>query len=306
MLVADPDEFKKYVNISLIRHMSAVREMSNRGMKFWDYGNAFLLQASKAGCDITDPQTGRNYPSYVEDIMGPICFDYGFGPFRWVVTSCDPEELAITDAIAAKVIREMLVDADPEIRLQLQDNLHWIEAALENDLVVGSQARILYSNEEGRIKIALAFNQAIRDGKITSPIVLGRDHHDVSGTDSPFRETANITDGSMFCADMAVQNFVGDSFRGATWISLHNGGGVGWGEVVNGGFGMVLLGDEDSDNRIKNMTFWDVNNGIARRAWARNEGAVYAIAQAMKRTPSLKVTVPNFVPDDIDLSSFFE
>jgi urocanate hydratase len=262
-------------------------------MSFWDYGNAFLLEASRAGAhNLVQPDGRFTYPSYVEDIMGPMCFDHGFGPFRWVATSGDPGDLERTDEIAATVIEEMLDDSDPQIRQQLRDNLRWIRAAGENKLVVGSQARILYSNAVGRVRIARAFNKAIREGSISAPVVLGRDHHDVGGTDSPYRETADIYDGSNLCADMAVHNMVGDAFRGATWVSLHNGGGVGWGEVVNGGFGMVLDGSENYDKRIDAMMFWDVNNGIARRAWARNEGAILTARKAMELEPRLSVTLP--------------
>ncbi len=293
MMRTDPDGFKEAVQESLRRQVTAINRMAQRGMNFWDYGNAFLLEASRANAEgILRPDGGFRYPSYVEDIMGPVCFDYGFGPFRWVVTSNTPEDLAKSDIIAAEVLEDMARTASPEIKQQLLDNIHWIKSAGQNNLVVGSQARILYSNGPGRINIALAFNKAIRDGRITAPIVLGRDHHDVSGTDSPFRETANIRDGSNRTADMAVQNVIGDAFRGATWVSLHNGGGVGWGEVINGGFGMVIDGSEEAEQRIREMIFWDVTNGIARRAWARNPGAVYAVRQAMKHTPDLQVTMP--------------
>lgn len=301
MIAENPEEFKVEIQKTLRRHVNAVNTMSERGMYFFDYGNAFLKAArDEAQADIVEADGSFKYPSYVEDIMGPMCFDYGFGPFRWVCTSCDPKDLAITDQIAGEVIEELLVDAPEEIQLQLKDNLHWIKTAAENKLVVGSQARILYADSEGRIKIAQAFNDAIKSGRISAPIVLGRDHHDVSGTDSPYRETSNIKDGSMFTADMAIQNVIGDGFRGATWISIHNGGGVGWGEVMNGGFGMVLDGSEDSARRLESMLFWDVNNGIARRSWARNEGAVFAIKREMERNPNLKVTLPNFV-DEVDL-----
>nr|MBP6575417.1 urocanate hydratase [Flavobacteriales bacterium] len=277
------------------------------GMYFFDYGNAFLLEAGRAGASVwrgAPPPLGEvgggfRYPSYVEDIMGPMCFDHGFGPFRWVCTSGDPMDLEASDRIAGDVLEVMLKEAPPAIAQQIADNLHWIRSAQQNKLVVGSQARILYADSEGRIRIAGAFNAAIRAGTISAPIVLGRDHHDVSGTDSPYRETSNIRDGSRFTADMAVQNFVGDAFRGATWISLHNGGGVGWGEVINGGFGMVLDGSADSDRRLKSMLLWDVNNGIARRAWARNPNAVWSIEQEMKRTPQLKVTLPNEADNDL-------
>ncbi len=302
LMVKDPDAFKQRVQETLRRHTAAVNTMAERGMYFFDYGNAFLLEAGRAGADVfRSPLPGRGaggevefrYPSYVEDIMGPMCFDHGFGPFRWVCTSGDPKDLATSDRIAGDVLEAMLKEAPTEIEQQIADNLHWIRSAQENKLVVGSQARILYADSEGRIRIAEAFNNAIKSGEISAPIVLGRDHHDVSGTDSPYRETSNIRDGSRFTADMAVHNFVGDGFRGATWISLHNGGGVGWGEVINGGFGMVLDGSADSDRRLKSMLLWDVNNGIARRAWARNPNAVWSIEQEMKRTPGLKVTLPN-------------
>jgi len=268
-------------------------------MYFWDYGNAFLLEASRAGADVMKADGTFKYPSYVQDIMGPLCFDYGFGPFRWVCTSSKPEDLAITDKLAADVLEEMMKTAPTEIKQQLADNLRWIKAAAHNKLVVGSQARILYADCDGRTKIAQAFNNAIKSGKISAPVVLGRDHHDVSGTDSPYRETSNIYDGSQFTADMAIQNVIGDSFRGATWVSIHNGGGVGWGEVINGGFGMVLDGSADADRRLKNMLFWDVNNGISRRSWARNEEAIFAIKRAMQAEPLLKVTLPNVADDSI-------
>ncbi len=300
MIAENPDQFKIEIQKTLRRHVNAINTMSARGMYFFDYGNAFLKAArDEANADITKSDGSFKYPSYVEDIMGPMCFDYGFGPFRWVCTSGNPEDLATTDQIAAEVLEELLVTAPEEIKLQLSDNLHWIRTAAENKLVVGSQARILYADSEGRIKIAQAFNDAIKAGRISAPIVLGRDHHDVSGTDSPYRETSNIKDGSMFTADMAIQNVIGDGFRGATWISIHNGGGVGWGEVMNGGFGMVIDGSEDSARRLESMLFWDVNNGIARRSWARNEGAMFAIQREMERTPNLKVTLPNLVDDDL-------
>jgi urocanate hydratase len=268
-------------------------------MYFFDYGNAFLLESSRAGADVLKSDGSFRYPSYVQDIMGPKFFDYGFGPFRWVCTSCKPEDLAQTDMLAAEVLESLLQEASDDIKGQLADNLHWIKEAAENHLVVGSQARILYADSEGRIRIALAFNKAIREGRISAPIVLGRDHHDVSGTDSPYRETSNITDGSQFTADMAVQNVIGDSFRGATWVSIHNGGGVGWGEVINGGFGMVIDGSVEADRRIRRMLLWDVNNGIARRSWARNKGAYDSIRREMERTPDLKVTLPNFADDAV-------
>ncbi|MDP6907980.1 MAG: urocanate hydratase, partial [Flavobacteriales bacterium] len=296
MMVDDPDGFTKQVQGTLKRHVNAINRLADSGMYFFDYGNAFLLEAGRADADIRKDDGSFIYPSYVQDIMGPMCFDFGFGPFRWVCTSGKEEDLKITDTIAAQVIEEMLLSAPSEIRGQLQDNLLWVREAQKNKLVVGSQARILYADAEGRTKIAVAFNQAIREGKI-GPVVLGRDHHDVSGTDSPYRETSNIYDGSAFTADMAVQNFVGDGFRGATWISLHNGGGVGWGEVVNGGFGMLLDGSEDADRRLKMMLHWDVNNGISRRSWARNQGAMFAAKRAMEQEPALKVTLPNLVDD---------
>ena len=293
----DPEEFKIKVKESLIKHVNVINELSVKGMHFWDYGNAFLLEAGRAGADIFSDNTesGFKYPSYVEDIMGPICFDYGFGPFRWVCSSGTDNDLAVTDEIASQVLRSLAEKAPSEIKGQYYDNIRWIETANQNDLVVGSKARILYADERGRVKIAREFNKAISEGRISSPIVLGRDHHDVSGTDSPYRETANIRDGSMFTGDMSVQNFIGDSFRGATWVSLHNGGGVGWGEVINGGFGMVIDGSSESDTNIKSMLSWDVNNGIARRAWAQNSEAIFAIKRAMENDPNLEVTVPSKV-----------
>ena len=299
MMADDPDEFKKRVEASLRRQVAAINQLTQRGMYFFDYGNAFLLQSSRAGADILLPDGKFRYPSYVQDIMGPMFFDYGFGPFRWVCTSCDPDDLALTDKLAELVITDERQHATEDIQHQLDDNIHWIREAGKNHLVVGSQARILYADCEGRTKIALAFNEAVRDGRLKAPVVLGRDHHDVSGTDSPFRETSNIYDGSQFCADMAVQNVIGDSFRGATWVSLHNGGGVGWGEVVNGGFGMVVDGSVQSDDNIKEMLFWDVNNGIARRSWARNTGSMDAIKREMERRPDLTVTMPHLADDDI-------
>ena len=293
MMAEEPDRFKEAVQASLRRQVAAINRLSARGMYFFDYGNAFLLESSRAGADVLLPDGSFRYPSYVQDIMGPLYFDYGFGPFRWVCMSEDPEDLAKTDAIAVRVLSEIAASAPEEISGQMRDNIRWIEEAGRNRLVVGSQARILYADCEGRTRIALAFNEAIRKGEIKAPIVLGRDHHDVSGTDSPFRETSNIYDGSRFTADMAVQNVIGDSFRGATWVSVHNGGGVGWGEVINGGFGMVIDGSEDSARHIREMLFWDVNNGIARRSWARNEGARFAIEREMARTPGLRVTLPN-------------
>ena len=299
MMAQEPQRFKECVQESLRRHAAAIGRLANDGMYFFDYGNAFLLEASRAGADVMGENGRFRYPSYVQDIMGPLFFDYGFGPFRWVCMSESPEDLAKTDEIASRVLKEIVETAPAEIRGQMNDNIHWIDEAGRNNLVVGSQARILYADCEGRTKIALAFNEAIRNGEISAPIVLGRDHHDVSGTDSPFRETSNIYDGSSFTADMAVQNVIGDGFRGATWVSIHNGGGVGWGEVMNGGFGMVIDGSEDADRHISQMLLWDVNNGIARRSWARNEGAVSAIRREMERTPGLKVTLPNFADDDL-------
>jgi len=299
MMVNHPDEFKSRVQETLKRHVAAINKLTEIGMYFFDYGNAFLLESGRAGADIFKKDGHFKYSSYVQDIMGPMCFDYGFGPFRWVCTSSKPEDLDLTDNIAMKVLEEIASTAPSEISQQMKDNIRWIREAKQNNLVVGSQARILYADCEGRTKIATAFNKAIRDGRITAPIVLGRDHHDVSGTDSPYRETSNIYDGSQFTADMAIQNVIGDSFRGATWVSIHNGGGVGWGEVINGGFGMVLDGSEDADRRLTQMLFWDVNNGIARRSWARNGGAVFAIKRAMKSEPNLKITLPNFTDDDL-------
>ncbi len=299
MMAEEPEKFREAVRASLRRHVAAINELSAKGMYFFDYGNAFLLESSRAGADILKADGSFRYPSYVQDIMGPLYFDYGFGPFRWVCMSERPEDLAKSDEIAVKVLKKELETAPEEIHGQLNDNIHWIEEAGRNNLVVGSQARILYADCEGRTRIALAFNEAIRKGEISAPVVLGRDHHDVSGTDSPFRETSNIYDGSRFTADMAIQNVIGDGFRGATWVSIHNGGGVGWGEVINGGFGMVIDGSEDSDRRITGMLFWDVNNGIARRSWARNEGAEHAILREMGRTPELRVTVPNLADEDI-------
>ena len=293
MMADDPAAFKEAVQASLRRHVAAINRLTAQGMYFFDYGNAFLLESSRAGADVLKADGSFRYPSYVQDIMGPLYFDYGFGPFRWVCMSEKPEDLAKTDELAVKVLSEIAANSPEEIAGQMRDNIHWIREAGRNHLVVGSQARILYADCEGRTQIALAFNEAIRKGEISAPIVLGRDHHDVSGTDSPFRETSNIYDGSRFCADMAVQNVIGDGFRGATWVSIHNGGGVGWGEVVNGGFGMVIDGSADSDRHIREMLFWDVNNGIARRSWARNEAARFAIEREMARTPELKVTLPN-------------
>ncbi len=299
MMAEEPERFREAVRASLRRHVAAINRLSAGGMYFFDYGNAFLLESSRAGADILKADGSFRYPSYVQDIMGPLYFDYGFGPFRWVCMSERPEDLAKSDEIAVNILKKELETAPEEIQGQLNDNIHWIEEAGRNHLVVGSQARILYADCEGRTKIALAFNEAIRKGEITAPIVLGRDHHDVSGTDSPFRETSNIYDGSRFTADMAIQNVIGDGFRGATWVSIHNGGGVGWGEVINGGFGMVIDGSADSDRHITRMLFWDVNNGIARRSWARNEGAEHAIIREMERTPELTVTVANHTDENI-------
>jgi len=298
MMAAHPEKFKEYVYASLRRQVDAINKHTAKGTYFFDYGNAFLLESSRAGADIMKGDKFR-YPSYVEDIMGPFCFDYGFGPFRWVCTSGKPEDLQKTDEIATQVLEELMQTAPKRIQQQMADNIQWIRGAQENKLVVGSQARILYADAWGRIKIAEAFNRAIANGEISAPVVLGRDHHDVSGTDSPFRETSNIYDGSMFTADMAIQNVIGDSFRGATWVSIHNGGGVGWGEVINGGFGMLLDGTPEADRRLKQMLYWDVNNGISRRSWARNDNAMFTIERAMKENPQLKVTVPELVDDDL-------
>ena len=304
MMAEEPERFKDEVQATLRRHAAAINILSDRGMYFFDYGNAFLLEASRAGADIMSDSGRFRYPSYVQDIMGPLFFDYGFGPYRWVCTSSKEADLDESDRIAADVLEEIMKTAPAEIRSQLADNIHWIKEAKSNRLVVGSQARILYADSEGRIKIALEMNRAIKEGRISAPIVLGRDHHDVSGTDSPYRETSNIYDGSSFTADMAIHNVIGDSFRGATWVSIHNGGGVGWGEVINGGFGMVIDGSEEADRRIKNMLLWDVNNGISRRAWARNSGAIFAIEREMERTPLLKVTIPEIADDKlIDLTA---
>ncbi|MFH0758052.1 MAG: urocanate hydratase [Bacteroidota bacterium] len=299
MMAEEPGKFKEAVYASLRRHVQAVNGMCEKGMYFWDYGNAFLLESGRAGADVFSAEGTYRYQSYVQAIMGPLFFDYGFGPFRWVCTSSDPADLAVTDRIALEEMERLEANADREIRAQLRDNIHWIREAESHSLVVGSQARILYADSQGRIAIARAFNRAVREGRISAPVVLGRDHHDVSGTDSPYRETSNICDGSGFTADMAVQNVIGDAFRGATWVSLHNGGGVGWGEVINGGFGMVLDGSEEAQRRLEMMLLWDVNNGIARRSWARNEGAIHAIRREMERTPGLKVTLPNVVDDKI-------
>jgi len=298
MMSENPERFTEEIQKTLRRHAEAINTLSARGMFFWDYGNAFLLEASRVGADVLKEDGSFKYPSYVEDIMGPICFDYGFGPYRWVCTSGKPEDLKETDKIAKSVLDSLIKKSPESIKQQLVDNIRWIEQAGKNDLVVGSQARILYANDIGRRRIAQAMNQAIADGRISAPVVLGRDHHDVSGTDSPYRETANIKDGSMFTADMAVQNFVGDAFRGATWISLHNGGGVGWGEVINGGFGMLIDGSEEASHKIESMLHWDVNNGVARRAWARNNGAIETIKQAMHENPLLRVTIPSLTDDD--------
>ena len=300
MLASDPKQFKVEVQNTLRRHAAAVNSLVANGTYFWDYGNAFLLESSRAGADVMHTSgNGFKYPSYVEDIMGPMCFDYGFGPFRWVCASGKSEDLAITDQIAANVLKEMANNSPPEIKQQMLDNIRWIEQAAMNKMVVGSKARILYADAEGRKSIAKAFNDAISNGELSGPVILGRDHHDVAGTDSPYRETSNIRDGSMFTADMAVQNFVGDSFRGATWVSLHNGGGVGWGEVVNGGFGMLIDGTKESEEKLLSMLDWDVNNGISRRAWARNDGAIYAIKRAMENNPRLRVTLPNTADDEL-------
>ncbi|MFC2130349.1 urocanate hydratase [Bacteroidota bacterium] len=300
MMVENPKLFKEKVRESLRRQVAAINKLTENGMLFWDYGNAFLLEASRADADIMDASGKKfRYLSYVENIMGPLCFDYGFGPFRWVCTSCNPDDLKKTDAIAAQILREMKESAPEEIIQQLSDNLLWIEQAGENKMVVGSQARILYADAEGRKRIAKAFNDAIKSGEISAPVVLGRDHHDTSGTDSPYRETANIYDGSAFTADMAIQNVIGDSFRGATWVSIHNGGGVGWGEVINGGFGMVLDGSEDAERRLMSMIFWDVNNGITRRSWARNQEGIYSIKKAMEAEPKLNVTLPNLADEEL-------
>ena len=306
MMASNPTLFREKVRASLVRHVKAVNKLVERGMYFWDYGNAFLLEAGRAGADVFREDKTYKYPSYVQDIMGPMCFDYGFGPFRWVCASSDPADLRVTDKLAAEVISEMIKESPPEIRQQLEDNLLWIQQAEQNKLVVGSQARILYADTEGRIRIARAFNKAIRDKRISGPVILGRDHHDVSGTDSPYRETSNIYDGSQFTADMAIHNVIGDSFRGATWVSIHNGGGVGWGEVINGGFGMLLDGSEEADRRLESMLFWDVNNGIARRSWARNKEAIFAIKRAMQAEPRLKVTLPNLAGEDVVKNLFAE
>lgn len=298
MMADNPAKFKEAVQESLRRQVAAINQLTERGTYFFDYGNAFLLESSRAGADILKEDGKFRYPSYVQDIMGPICFDYGFGPFRWVCTSGKPEDLQLSDQIALDVLSEMSENSPAQISQQMKDNITWIKGAQANKLVVGSQARILYADAEGRIKIAEAFNKAIKEGKM-GPVVLGRDHHDVSGTDSPFRETSNIYDGSAFTADMAIHNVIGDSFRGATWVSIHNGGGVGWGEVINGGFGMLLDGTDEADCRLKSMLYWDVNNGISRRSWARNEGAIFAIKRAMEQNPNLVVTLPNLADDQL-------
>ena len=299
MMAENSGEFNQAVQNSLIRHADAINSMASSGMHFWDYGNAFLLECSRAGADVTNSHGGFRYPSYVEDIMGPMCFDFGFGPFRWVCCSGSPSDLDKTDQIAIDVLQRLAKNCDPKIQQQMLDNIQWITEASENALVVGSQARILYADEIGRVEIAEAFNQAIRSGEISGPVVLGRDHHDVGGTDSPYRETANIRDGSMFTADMSIQNFVGDSFRGATWVSIHNGGGVGWGEVINGGFGLLLDGSEEASSRLSSMLSWDVNNGVARRAWARNEGAEFAAKKAMLNDGNLRITLPHRADEGI-------
>ena len=299
MIINDPEGFRNEVKKTLRKHVEYVNQLTDRGTIFWDYGNAFLLESSRAGADVVESDGSFRYPSYVENIMGPMCFDYGFGPFRWVCTSGTDEDLRISDKIASNVLRKLAENCKPEISTQYQDNIRWIDEAENHDLVVGSKARILYADEQGRLQIALAFNRAIKEGKISAPIVLGRDHHDVGGTDSPYRETANIRDGSMFTADMAIHNFVGDSFRGATWTSIHNGGGVGWGEVINGGFGMYIDGSSESENSIHSMISWDVMNGLARRSWARNIGAIDTVDKAVKLDPKLVVTIPNLVDQEI-------
>jgi urocanate hydratase len=299
MMSEEPDKFREAVRKSLRRQVEAINRHTKRGTYFFDYGNAFLLEASRAGGDILNPDGEFRYPSYVQDIMGPMCFDYGFGPFRWVCCSNDPADLMVTDTIAAETLAGLIEKSPERIKQQMADNIHWIKEAAKNKLVVGSQARILYADAEGRTAIAKAFNKAIEKGEISAPVVIGRDHHDVSGTDSPYRETSNIYDGSKFTADMAVHNVIGDSFRGATWVSLHNGGGVGWGEVINGGFGMVLDGTSSTENKIRSMLHWDVNNGIARRSWARNDGAIFTLKREMERTPGLKITVPNIADDEL-------
>ena len=298
MISEDPKKFKEEVKKTLIKHTTIINKLCAKGMYFFDYGNAFLLESSRAGADIIKNKEFI-YPSYVQDIMGPMCFDYGFGPFRWICTSNSKEDLRITDKIACQVLEKLIQNAPNEIKLQMQDNINWIKNAEKNNLVVGSQARILYADSEGRIEIAKAFNKAIKESVISSPIILGRDHHDVAGTDSPYRETSNIYDGSKYTADMAIHNVIGDSFRGATWVSIHNGGGVGWGEVINGGFGLLIDGSKESDEKINSMLFWDVNNGIARRSWARNKEAVFTIKRTMKKNKQLKITIPNYCDNDI-------
>jgi urocanate hydratase len=304
LMSENPEKFRAAVQESLKRQVAAINIMAGRGMYFWDYGNAFLLESGRAGAEIFKPDGGYRYPSYVEDIMGPLYFDFGFGPFRWVCTSNDPKDLELTDQIAVKILEDLYIKAPEEIKIQLADNIHWIREAQKNRLVVGSQARILYADCEGRITIAREFNKAIQQGLISAPVVLGRDHHDVSGTDSPFRETSNINDGSKFTADMAIHNVIGDAFRGATWVSIHNGGGVGWGEVINGGFGMVLDGTKEAGRRLEMMLYWDVNNGIARRSWARNEGAIFTARREMEKNSSLQVTIPN-IPDENLINGLF-
>lgn len=299
MMSEDPEKFKEEVRRSLRRQVTAINRHTSKGTYFFDYGNAFLLEASRAGGDVLKPGGDFRYPSYVQDIMGPMCFDYGFGPFRWVCCSNDPADLAVTDKIAVETLERLIKNSPEQIKQQMQDNIHWIEGAGKNRLVVGSQARILYADAEGRMELATAFNRAVSNGQISAPVVIGRDHHDVSGTDSPYRETSNIYDGSKFTADMSVQNVIGDSFRGATWVSLHNGGGVGWGEVINGGFGMVLDGDAETDSKLRMMLHWDVNNGIARRSWARNKEAMFTLKREMERTPGLNVTVPYIADDEM-------
>jgi urocanate hydratase len=304
MMASDPEKFREMVKASLRRQVAAINRHAEKGTYFFDYGNAFLLESSRAGADVLMPDGSFRYPSYVQDIMGPVCFDYGFGPFRWVCTSNNTSDLEKSDKVAADTLERLMMESPAEIKQQMADNIHWIRNAGRNRLVVGSQARILYADAEGRISIARAFNMAVADGYLSAPVVIGRDHHDVSGTDSPFRETSDISDGSKFTADMAVHNVIGDSFRGATWVSLHNGGGVGWGEVINGGFGLLLDGSADAERRLEMMLHWDVNNGIARRSWARNERALFAIRREMERSPQLKVTLPN-IPDENILRDLF-
>ena len=299
MMNNDVENFKKEIQTTLIRHINAVNILSDRGMYFFDYGNAFLLECRRAGANVLNSKGNFKYPSYVQDIMGPMCFDYGFGPFRWVCASNDPKDLEITDRIACEVLEKLMDKAPSEIKLQMSDNINWIKSATKNNLVVGSQARILYADAKGRMEIAKAFNNAIAKGSLSNAIILGRDHHDVSGTDSPYRETSNIYDGSQFTSDMAIQNVIGDSFRGATWVSIHNGGGVGWGEVINGGFGMMIDGSKESERKLESMLFWDVNNGVSRRSWARNKEANFAIKRAMQANPKLKVTMPNLADDQL-------